>query len=278
METSQTIGKLSTALAKAQGEIRGATKDSTNPHFRSKYADLASVRDAIQEALSKNGIAYVQFPEGGPETVTITTVLTCGEEWMRASYSMRPVKADPQGMGSAITYARRYALMAAVGVAPEDDDGNAASNPKNGQGFSPVKNEANRIAEEIEACGEREQLDAYMATAEVQTFLKRAEDEAKRFPSGIHLGDLTMQRYHDRHAKLPERRAEQKMFTGASAVERLTEETARILDRIDVAESDAELKEISAEVKAMAIPDTEKPIINKAYKQRKQTIAQKEAA
>jgi hypothetical protein len=127
METSPTIGKLTTALAKAQGEIRGATKDSTNPHFKSKYADLASVRDAIQGSLSKNGIAYIQFPEGGPETVKITTVLALGDEWVRASYEMRPVKADPQGVGSAITYARRYALMAAVGVAPEDDDGNAAS-------------------------------------------------------------------------------------------------------------------------------------------------------
>ncbi len=139
METSQTIGKLTVALAKAQGEIEAAKKDSLNPHFRSKYADLASVRDAIQAALSKHGIAYVQFPEGGPDTVTITTVLACGDEWMRASYEMRPAKADPQGMGSAITYARRYALAAAVGVAPEDDDGNAASGRQDTNGAKIVR-------------------------------------------------------------------------------------------------------------------------------------------
>ena len=139
METSQTIGKLTVALAKAQGEIEAAKKDSLNPHFRSKYADLASVRDAIQAALSKHGIAYVQFPEGGPDTVTITTVLACGDEWMRASYEMRPAKADPQGMGSAITYARRYALAAAVGVAPEDDDGNAAGGRQDTNGAKIVR-------------------------------------------------------------------------------------------------------------------------------------------
>lgn len=139
METSQTIGKLTVALAKAQGEIEAAKKDSLNPHFRSKYADLASVRDAIQAALSKHGIAYVQFPEGGPDTVTITTILACGDEWMRASYEMRPAKADPQGMGSAITYARRYALAAAVGVAPEDDDGNAASGRQDTNGAKIVR-------------------------------------------------------------------------------------------------------------------------------------------
>ena len=157
METSQTIGKLAAALAKAQGEIEAAKKDSTNPHFRSKYADLASVRDAIQAALSKHGIAYIQFPEGGPDTVTITTVLACGDEWMRASYEMRPVKADPQGMGSAITYARRYALAAAVGVAPEDDDGNEASGKRpETNGKTVVKptlapSPADKKATEIEA-------------------------------------------------------------------------------------------------------------------------------
>jgi hypothetical protein len=196
METSTTIGKLSTALAKAQGEIRGATKDSTNPHFRSKYADLASVRDAIQDALSKHSIAYMQFPEGGPETITITTILACGEEWMRASYQMRPVKSDPQGMGSAITYARRYALMAAVGVAPEDDDGNAASNPKNGQGAGPARTEPVKVKppegvtkikaelsqklrdiySELDAPTTVEEFDTLMGTKEMKASLKAVRD------------------------------------------------------------------------------------------------------
>ena len=190
METSQTIGKLSTALAKAQGEIRGATKDSTNPHFRSKYADLASVRDAIQDALSKHGIAYVQFPEGGPETVTITTVLACGEEWMRASYSMRPVKADPQGMGSAITYARRYALMAAVGVAPEDDDGNAASRPVQATPANrgnPLRASYEAYGHDIDRCKTREQVELIIESPEFKEFSAQCDEQAKR--GGMHFAD-----------------------------------------------------------------------------------------
>lgn len=132
MQTSETIGKLAEALAKAQGAIQGAIKDQANPYFKSKYADLSSVWDACRKPLSENGLAIVQTTCGhDPDNVTVETLLThLSGEWIKSTLTMRPVKSDPQGIGSCITYARRYSLAAMVGVAPEDDDGNAASQPK----------------------------------------------------------------------------------------------------------------------------------------------------
>ena len=118
------------ALSKAQGQIEGATKDQTNPHFKSKYADLGAVWDACREALSSNGLAVIQMPDYDPETkcVTVETIITHADGFEKSSTLRVPTaKQDAQGVGSAITYGRRYALMAAVGIAPEDDDGNAAA-------------------------------------------------------------------------------------------------------------------------------------------------------
>lgn len=129
MNKSESIKELATALAKAQGEIKGALKDSTNPHFRSKYADLASVVEAIRAPLAKNGIAYVQLtvPSDKDEAQVETVLMHSSGEWISGVIAVPVSKADAQGFGSALTYARRYGLAAAVGVAPEDDDGNAAS-------------------------------------------------------------------------------------------------------------------------------------------------------
>lgn len=128
MTHSEQINELAAALAKAQGQIEGAKKDSTNPHFKSSYADLASVWDACRKALSSNGLSVAQGAESEDGRVGITTILMhASGQWMRSTLLMRPMKDDPQGIGSCVTYARRYALAAIVGVAPEDDDGNAAS-------------------------------------------------------------------------------------------------------------------------------------------------------
>jgi hypothetical protein len=128
MQTSEQINELATALAKAQGEITGALKDSANPFFKSKYADLASCWDACRSALSKNGLAVTQFPTTEATGVClVTTLLHSSGQWMRASLSVHPKDDTPQAMGSALTYARRYALTAVVGVSQVDDDGNAAS-------------------------------------------------------------------------------------------------------------------------------------------------------
>jgi hypothetical protein len=128
-EQSTEIGELAAALAAAQGEITGALKDSKNPFFKSSYADLASVWDACRVSLSKNGLAVIQTAstsDAGAAVITTTLAHKSGQ-WIRGTLAMMPVKSDPQGMGSALTYARRYALAAMVGVAQVDDDANNAS-------------------------------------------------------------------------------------------------------------------------------------------------------
>ena len=129
MNQSQSIAALAAALAKAQGQMRGAKKDSDNPFFKSKYADLGEVWNACRDALAGNGISIIQTPDGDtPETMSLVTTLAhASGEWISGKYPIKPIKLDPQGIGSAITYARRYALAAMVGVASEDDDGESAS-------------------------------------------------------------------------------------------------------------------------------------------------------
>lgn len=132
MQKSESIAALAGALAKAQAEILGAKKDSENPFFKSKYADLAAVWDACRGPLTKNELSIVQTPRTEiSENATIIYVGTLlahsSGEWISEELSAIPVKDDPQGIGSCVTYLRRYALSAFTGVAPEDDDGNAAS-------------------------------------------------------------------------------------------------------------------------------------------------------
>lgn len=116
------------ALAKAQAEMGKAIKDSNNPHFRSKYADLGNVIDAAMPALNKHGIAVIQPLVKTDDGYGIETTLLheSGETISGGIVPLLIGKQDMQGLGSAITYARRYGLMTAVGIAPEDDDGNAA--------------------------------------------------------------------------------------------------------------------------------------------------------
>jgi hypothetical protein len=128
---SESIGELAAALAKAQGQIEHAAKGSVNPHLRSRYADLASVWAAIREPLSANGLAVIQNLALDAGHVHCTTLLVHSSgQWVENTLSV-PVKAaagtsDAQQIGSAATYVRRYSLMATVGVAPSDDDGEAA--------------------------------------------------------------------------------------------------------------------------------------------------------
>jgi len=129
---SSSLAQLATALAKAQAEIGGAAKSKTNPHFKSAYADLAEVWDACRPALTKHGLAVVQPVSAEGAQVTVTTLLLhASGEWISSDLTMTAQQNTPQGIGSCITYARRYALASMVGVAPEDDDGNAASQTTN---------------------------------------------------------------------------------------------------------------------------------------------------
>ena len=145
----ENVAKLAAALAKAQGEIKPAVKESPNPAFKgTKYADLTAVWDACREALKANGIAIVQAPNfEGQEVWLETTLLHSSGEHITGRYPIRPTKSDPQGYGSALTYARRYSLASMVGVvADDDDDGNAASGK---QGCTNVQTPAPREHVEV---------------------------------------------------------------------------------------------------------------------------------
>lgn len=140
-EMSPTIGNLAKALAKVQGALKPAKKDKENPFYKSSYADLASVWEAVKGPLSANELAITQTPsaEYGPDVVALITTLMHGSgEWIRGTLLMKPSKIDPQGVGSCLTYARRYALGAITGISTEeDDDGNAGSKPATGSAPIP---------------------------------------------------------------------------------------------------------------------------------------------
>jgi hypothetical protein len=131
---SESIANLTLALSIVQGKMSHAVKDSANPFFKSKYADLESVWDACRSLLAENGLAVMQFPglyTDHDKSMSLTTVISHKSgEYLSQEMSVPVTKADAQGAGSALTYMRRYALAAVVGVVQADDDGNAASNPQ----------------------------------------------------------------------------------------------------------------------------------------------------
>jgi hypothetical protein len=126
------MDKVCAAFVKAQKDFSPALKTSNNPHFKSKYASLDSCVEAVIDALNANGIALQQFSYERDGGVAVETIFIheSGEMLKSGILFVPAVKHDAQGYGSALTYARRYSLMSACGIAPEDDDGNAASNPK----------------------------------------------------------------------------------------------------------------------------------------------------
>jgi hypothetical protein len=120
---SEQTNDLVSALVKASAEIKTAKKDAENPFFKSKYSDLPSIVDACKSALLKNNLVVTQSTTlVNGVTALVTTLHHTSGQWIRGYYPVTAVKADPQAMGSAITYARRYALSAIVGVISEDDD------------------------------------------------------------------------------------------------------------------------------------------------------------
>jgi hypothetical protein len=121
--------KIAPAFVAAKRAFGPALKDRNNPHFKSKYADLGACIDAVEDALLANGIAFYQetFEDGHGVTVETVLLHESGESLRCGKLHVPAAKHDPQGYGSALTYARRYSLMAACGIAPEDDDGNSAS-------------------------------------------------------------------------------------------------------------------------------------------------------
>lgn len=160
MNQSEQINELAAALSKAQGKITPAIKDSTNPFFKSKYADLSSVWDACKTALTENGLAVMQttdYKDG--QMVLLTTLAHSSGQWIRSCIPINPTKNDAQGIGSAITYMRRYSLASIVGVTTdEDDDGNAASLPNAnrnssfGSGSKISQSSAKELEDMLKSC------------------------------------------------------------------------------------------------------------------------------
>lgn len=163
MMKSESIAELAKAMAAAQGEIENASKNAKNPHFRSNYADLAEVINTVRPILSRHGLSITQFPafEGGIASVESVLMHSSGE-WMSGISSSPVNKQDAQGIGSALTYLRRYSLAAIAGIAQEDDDGNGAvgggrqqqaqQRQAEPQQQAPAKMDEAALGKAIEAC------------------------------------------------------------------------------------------------------------------------------
>jgi len=128
MNQSENINELAMALSKAQGEMQAAKKDSENPFFKSKYADLNSIWDSARPVLSKNGLCVIQTTDmANDKIILITTLAHTSGQWIKSIVPLNPSKNDSQGVGAAMTYLRRYSLSAMIGiVTDEDDDGESA--------------------------------------------------------------------------------------------------------------------------------------------------------
>ena len=162
----QAPNTLAEALAAAQLEITDPAKDAVNPHFRSRYADLATVLKTVRPVLARHGLAITQTTQVDEQgRLLLVTRLHWRDEELVGYYPIQPVKADPQGYGSALTYARRYTIQAIVGVAADDDDdGNAASAAPS----KPRVSEADELAAfigQVKACNDLEELRSRKADA-----------------------------------------------------------------------------------------------------------------
>lgn len=154
MNLEKSNPELFAALSKMQGEVENATKGSVNPHFKSKYADLAEVLNTVRPALSANGLSVVQSPSFDGGICHVTTVLAhSGGGYIYGTMSCVPAKQDGQGIGAATTYLRRYSLAAVCGVAQEDDDGQVAAHTNLPTYPLITSGEAARIKESIESLG-----------------------------------------------------------------------------------------------------------------------------
>jgi len=183
---SEQINELADALAKAQSEMNNAPLNKTNPHFKSKYADLASIRDAVIPALSKHGLALMQYTVNTDAGLALRTRLAHSSgQWIEGEYPLPVVLDKPQAMGSALTYAKRYGMATMVGISvDEDDDANAAQGaPKpEKQAPSPAENKAKEIADALRAADNVAAIDALWADnakhieALPPSWLKRLED------------------------------------------------------------------------------------------------------
>lgn len=204
MEHSETINQIAAAVIAAQGEMGSAKKTADNPFFKSKYADLAGVVETARPVLTRHGLGVVQSADCDGELAVVETLLvhTSGE-WFKSRTVLKPTKADPQGMGSAVTYARRYAYMAIIGMAAEDDDGNAASQPVNRQ--APAVSRPHNRTNEVQMEAKRK---AYFAQAAKMGVDGDAAKETVKSMFGLeHFADATLEQLRTALGEMKERAA-----------------------------------------------------------------------
>lgn len=231
-KTSDSTAKLDVALAKAQSKIASASKDKVNPAFRSKYADLSAVWEACRSALTANEICVSQWPVHSEDNrLHLITRLACSGEWIMCEFSIPADKQNAHGYGSAITYAKRFSLAAAIGVvADDDDDGNAASGKgdtagrvtkeatggsvtsarpaaKHGQMQGPLtitalKAKMREFGHDMEACSDIDSLDALLAQS--RGVLDQCERDLPDWYYGVEGGDVkgAQARISDRIAEM----------------------------------------------------------------------------
>ena len=219
--------KLFSAMAKAFPEIENATKDKVNPAFRSKYADLGAVVEAVKPALVKNDLWFAQINHEQSGGVCIETIVchSSGEQFSFGKLFLPAAKQDAQGYGSALTYARRYSLMSAFGIAAEDDDGNAATRsrpPANDElakverikpiplagpitSATALKASYQALDREIRGCGDLDQFEALMATNDNVALMKQLERDA---PKWLHGSDTLPAEFVPLFALIAETRTE----------------------------------------------------------------------
>ncbi len=177
------MDKIAAALVKAQRAFAPALKTNTNPAFRSKYVALDGCIEAVIDALNANGIALMQPTHECETGVTVETLFVheSGQTISGGKLHVPAAKQDPQGYGSALTYARRYSLMAACGIAPEDDDGNAASRPQSARTAAPAKPagmtpaRVTELSAKLKGCADLDELRTM--TAEACEEARQASDE-----------------------------------------------------------------------------------------------------
>jgi hypothetical protein len=173
------------AFIKAQQAMGDLLKTATNPAFKSKYADLAAVVEAVLPALHANGFGLMQPPHSDGALVEVETILLHESGGcIRSTLGVRPTKQDPQGIGSAVTYARRYALQSIAGIAPEDDDGNAASGSR--QQAAPKQAEPPKAPTLSERAA---RLEATLKTVKTADELRKAYALASKLCADLDLSD-----------------------------------------------------------------------------------------
>jgi hypothetical protein len=187
------LSDIATALAKAQSEMKNATLNKTNPHFRSKYADLAGIRDAITPALTKHGIAVTQLIEiYGEMTVVATKLIHTSGQMIESRFPIMADPTKPQAIGSAITYARRYSLSAICGIAAdEDDDGNAAQEAAPAKSAHLSKSSARPVYEKLQAA-----IDKAASSDDLKIWVKDAKAEIATLPPDWQ--DVLRNRFEDK--------------------------------------------------------------------------------